>query len=261
MTENLAPTLQPSQPAVVLDVETTGLSSVKDRIVQIGLCRTDTMEIQEWTVNTQGIPSNKYALAVHGISLAKTAKAPTLANIWPEIEEFCSGLPILAHNAIFDFRFIDRSIRREKIKPNSPQDFQAANWYDTMWYCRLCFPGRNGNKLDDLITYTKPKSIPKRSKLHDAKQDALLVAHCWNSPTLLKKFQQVPDQDKSVCNLSVIKDKSSKSKRDRIRQEAQPVYTDYDNIMTDEDLESGNRPGAIFWIVVIIIGILVVASI
>ncbi len=61
----------------------------------------------------------KSSYAIHGISQEMVADAPTEAEAIPQILEFIGDYPIVAHNAIFDYMFINEAAKRvtgEEIK-------------------------------------------------------------------------------------------------------------------------------------------------
>ncbi len=103
---------------VALDLETTGLSAAVDRVVEIGAVRFDArgVEIARFAqlVHPERLMSPS-AQAVHGISDADLAGAPTARQVLPAFLEFL-GAPgtsvLLAHNAAFDAAFLGRELSR-----------------------------------------------------------------------------------------------------------------------------------------------------
>ena len=182
--------VDPGDPAVVLDVETTGLDFGQDRMVSLGLCQTDTLQRKYWRLHTDGIASNPQALATHGIQLKTSNRSPRLESVWPDVERFCAGRPILAHNASFDFKFIKHSLDRNGIFCSG--NFHRRNWRDTLKIARLCFSERKFHTLDDLVEYVGLE-VDERG-IHSAVEDAVILARCWNSPVLAEKWQEVPER-------------------------------------------------------------------
>ena len=45
---------------------------------------------------------NYWNTRVHGLTAADTAQAPAFPFVWAEIEPLIGGLPLVAHNAVFD---------------------------------------------------------------------------------------------------------------------------------------------------------------
>lgn len=92
---------------VALDIETTGLDSRKDSIIEIGAIRFNNRRIEEefsTLINPQrGIP--EFITGLTGITNAMVQNSPTLEDVIPELEDFIADLPILGHNVQFDVGF------------------------------------------------------------------------------------------------------------------------------------------------------------
>ena len=91
-------------PFTVFDLETTGMSPVNDRIVQIAAVRIDKDGvISRWSsfINPgRSIPSG--VVAVHHITDEIVANAPVFARAGREFIEFAKDSTLVAHNARFD---------------------------------------------------------------------------------------------------------------------------------------------------------------
>ncbi len=99
----------------VIDVETTGLSPVRDRVVELGwaIMRGDgTMLSSDSTLVNPGCPIPADASRVHGIFDSDVANSPTLdeaVTSYPDLWE--RALPSVCHNASFDAAFLRQSPR------------------------------------------------------------------------------------------------------------------------------------------------------
>ncbi|MBT1451530.1 VRR-NUC domain-containing protein [Glaciecola sp. XM2] len=116
--------VDPDQPYVVVDIETTGGRAANHKITEIGMVKMVRGEIVErWQslVNPQRrIPSNITALT--GIDDAMVQDAPIFAEIADEVAAFTEDCIFVAHNVNFDYGFIkeefarlDRFWRRPKL--------------------------------------------------------------------------------------------------------------------------------------------------
>ncbi len=99
---------------IVLDTETTGLDYTKEKMVEFAAVRLENGKIKDefqTLINPQQ-HIRKSSIAVHGITQEMVEDAPTEEEILPKILEFIGDYPIVAHNAIFDFSFINEAAKR-----------------------------------------------------------------------------------------------------------------------------------------------------
>ena len=95
----------------VIDIETTTNVVDEAEVVEIAAVRVrDRAIVDELTSlvrPARGIDPN--AAAVHGISEAEVAGAPTFAELWPRVRAFCGTDTLVAHNGHhFDFPILER---------------------------------------------------------------------------------------------------------------------------------------------------------
>lgn len=102
-----------------LDVETTGLESSVDRVVEIGLALFSydsegaLVEEKTWTsLVNPGIPIPASASAIHGINDIDVFPSPFFDDIASELASLLQGRVMVAHNAPFDAGFIDKEFAR-----------------------------------------------------------------------------------------------------------------------------------------------------
>ena len=99
---------------IVLDTETTGLDYTKEKMVEFAAVRLENGKIKDefqTLINPQQ-HIRKSSIAIHGITQDMVADAPTEAEIMPKILEFIGDYPIVAHNAVFDWMFINEASLR-----------------------------------------------------------------------------------------------------------------------------------------------------
>lgn len=160
---------------VALDVETTGLSARRDRIVELAAVRftADGVEIARFQqlINPE-CPMPPAARAIHGISDADLAGAPTAREQLPRFLEFM-GDPdntfLVAHHAVFDAAFLGRELSRVGL--NLP----AHRIIDTLALSRRCRPELPSHRLGYLARCHGLDRDPG----HRALVDALRVQHLW----------------------------------------------------------------------------------
>ena len=93
---------------VVFDIETTGFSPIKNKIIEIGAVKVEAGKIVDrfsTFVNPQ-VPIPFHIERLTGIDDSMVVGARTIEEILPEFLNFCEGAVMVAHNASFDMSFI-----------------------------------------------------------------------------------------------------------------------------------------------------------
>ncbi len=122
------------RPLVVVDVETTGLSSrYGDRIVEIGVLRVEGgRELAfESLVNPRRLISPR-AIAVHGITQEMVDVAPPFGELADQLWQLLDGAVLVGHNAPFDWSFLNAERRYVGLPPlENPMidTLTLARWY------------------------------------------------------------------------------------------------------------------------------------
>ena len=99
---------------IVLDTETTGLDYTREKMVEFAAVRLENGKVKdkfETLINPEQ-HIRKSSIAIHGITQEMVEDAPKEEEILPKILEFIGDYPIVAHNAIFDFSFINEASKR-----------------------------------------------------------------------------------------------------------------------------------------------------
>ena len=99
---------------IVLDTETTGLDYTKEKMVEFAAVRLENGKIKDeyQTLINPEQHIRKSSMAIHGITQEMVADAPTEAEAMPKILEFIGDYPIVAHNCIFDYSFLNEASLR-----------------------------------------------------------------------------------------------------------------------------------------------------
>ena len=106
MTDNL---VWQDKTLVFLDLETTGLNSNQDRIIEIGVLKTKgRKEVAEFeTLVKPGIPIPSFVTRLTGITEAEVSeKGRELQPVLEELREFIGDCPLIGHNLDFDLSFL-----------------------------------------------------------------------------------------------------------------------------------------------------------
>ncbi len=98
---------------VVVDVETTGFAPPADRVIELGMVRLEAGRIVDEyeTLIDPGRPLPAAITGLTGISAAMLRGAPAFAQVCDRFLEFMGEAVFVAHNAPFDWRFIQSELR------------------------------------------------------------------------------------------------------------------------------------------------------
>ena len=160
---------------IIFDTETTGLDPQRgDRMVEIGciemINRITTGRTFHAYFNPER-PMPAEAEAVHGLSDAFLADKPLFRDRAAELLEFLADSPMVAHNASFDFGFLNAELRLCGLPECS-----LSRMIDTHAMARTRHPGAKLS-LDALCTrYGVDRS---HRTLHGALLDAELLAQVY----------------------------------------------------------------------------------
>ena len=172
---------------VIFDLETTGLSPVNDRIIEIGavkMCGGKVTDSFSTFVNPQiPIPFNIESLT--GISDSMVENAGTIEEILPEFLEFCKGAVMVAHNAGFDVGFI-----KEKTDAILGRKFECTV-VDTVALSRALLPSLGKFTLDHVA---KALGVPPFNH-HRAVDDAEACADIFAALTDKLRARGINDLD------------------------------------------------------------------
>ncbi|MBW2451088.1 MAG: GIY-YIG nuclease family protein [Deltaproteobacteria bacterium] len=101
------------KPIVFLDLETSGISPQKERIIEIGLCEHNNGRLDEWSaLINPGKSIDPFIERLTGITNSMLAEAPTFQSIAQTLHERLSNKVIVAHNARFDCGFLSSEFYR-----------------------------------------------------------------------------------------------------------------------------------------------------
>lgn len=149
---------------VFLDLETTGASAGQDRITEVGLIEVDDgCFVREWsTLVNPGIPIPSLIQSLTGINDAMVATAPYFKDIAQELHEAIDGRMLIAHNARFDYGFLEHEFKR------IDQEFSAPVLC-TVRLSRKLFPQHARHNLDTLISRHDIECDARHRALGDAR--------------------------------------------------------------------------------------------
>ncbi len=149
---------------VAFDLETTGIQADVDAIVEVGAVRFENGSPKEPfnALVNPGRPIPKEAFDVHGISDADVAGKPPIQEVMVDLTAYCGDLPMVAHNARFDFKFLEVAVNTHRCKAPS------GMLLDTFALAKKVINGVPNYRLE---TLTKHFGFPS-TVFHRASEDA-----------------------------------------------------------------------------------------
>ncbi len=162
---------------VSLDLETTGLDSNNDAILEIGAVKfsNERLEDEFHALVNPGRRIPAFVTQLTGITNDMVAEAPPLAAVLPQLTEFMGTLPVLGHNVGFDLRFVRK---QGVLQMNAP--------IDTMDLAATVLPAAGRYSLGALATELGV-ALPAT---HRALDDARVTCHVYLA--LLKRARELP---------------------------------------------------------------------
>lgn len=132
----------------IIDVETTGLSPVHDRVIEIGAVRLEKgkkVAVFESFVNPHR-PLPPEITRITGITAGHLTDAPDFPDIKRQVTELLDGSVLVAHNAGFDYAFLSEEFKRTETEFSYPS-------LCTVRLFRHLYPGLRSYGLDSLISH------------------------------------------------------------------------------------------------------------
>jgi len=156
----------------IIDFETTGLSpAMGDRATEVAVVIVEGGRIADryQSLMNTGARIPAFIEALTGISNAMIRKAPPAAEVMSALAEFVGDVPLVAHNASFDSRFLDAEWLR--VNRQRRQEFACS-----MLLARRIYSAAPDHKLGTLVSYL---GLPSAARHHRALADAEMTAHLW----------------------------------------------------------------------------------
>ncbi len=167
----------------VIDVETTGLSASRNRIIEIAIVKIEKLRITKrlnYLINPQTyIPP--FITSLTGIDNDDVANAPLFSEVVDEIISFIDNTILTAHNFPFDYGFLNSEFMlagRELINDHSCCTLKIA---------RNIYPDLQSKSLSSVASYLSLKN----SNAHRALGDAEITAKI-----LLKMIKELQKKNK-----------------------------------------------------------------
>lgn len=175
---------------VVFDVETTGLSATRDKIIEIAAVKVSASEVIakfQMFVDPEE-PLSAFTTSLTSITDEMVKGQPKIDQALPKFLDFAKDSILVAHNALFDVGHI-----RERAN-DLDLSFDASKVIDTLNLARYFYSDQL--KRFNLKAVSKLFKV-KQVKHHRAEDDALVTAHIWQqmlqdlSKLGIKKYKDI----------------------------------------------------------------------
>ena len=156
---------------IILDTETTGLDHKTEELIEVAAVKLVKGEIVDTfsELVKPTVPIRGSSFSIHHISEAMLADSPAIADVLPNLLAFMDGAPFAAHNAIFDYSFINEAHKKA----------MGSRWHvqriDTLEMYRAVFPDEPSHSLSSMLARFGFDS----TVTHRALDDALNLAKCY----------------------------------------------------------------------------------
>lgn len=151
-----------------LDLETTGINIVSDRIVEISVLKISPAGTEEWLTSriNPEMPIPPKSTSIHGITDKDVANSPTFRDIAKKLAAFLEGCDLAGFNAN---KFDIPVLAEEFLRVNIDFDFRRRRYVDVqvifhkkeqrtlsaayIFYCKKELTGAHGARADTQATY------------------------------------------------------------------------------------------------------------
>ena len=179
---------------VAFDLETTGTKPAEDMIVEVGAVMFDGCRPVKGfgELVDPGIPIPPDASAVNGITDEMVRGKPDIGDVLNRFAAFCGELPLVAHNAPFDFKFMLQDIKR--CQSNAPKGVVL----DTLPLARKVFPGLPNYRLWTLVRHFDFPS----GTFHRAEEDSSYCGLLFSKIVETLELRGEPCQEQDLIRMA-----------------------------------------------------------
>lgn len=159
---------------IVFDIETTGLSATRDKIIEIAAVKIEAGSITEkyQTFINPVEPLSSFTTELTDITDEMLENAPTIDQALPEFLKFIESGVLVAHNALFDVGHIKENARALNLS------FDDSLVIDTLNLARYFY--NDSLKRFNLKALARQFKV-KQEQHHRAEDDASVTAQIWLS--------------------------------------------------------------------------------
>ncbi len=157
----------------VVDIETTGLSAYYHKITEIAALKyKDGKIVRNFsTLINPKVHISRFITRLTGIDNKMVKNKPTIDKVIPKFHSFIGDSPFVAHNAGFDYKFLDYALEKNMGVNLGNQKIC------TVRLARRLLPELPNKKLSSLCEHFKIRN----DDAHRARSDAMVTAKIFHS--------------------------------------------------------------------------------
>lgn len=180
------------EPLVFVDVETTGMSFTRGRVIEIGAIRIEQGEVVA-SFNSLIDPQTElpeFITQLTGITRDDLLTAPSFYDIHRQLADILQGAVFIAHNVRFDYGFLKHEFKRMGQQFNPKQ-------LCTVRLSKALYPDIRGHKLQDIIDRCGIQVAARHRAYEDAQAMWHFIQHIQHNFPALQIETAVRQQLKS----------------------------------------------------------------
>ena len=197
---------------IALDVEATGISPNKSRIIEIGAIKIkDGIEVGRFhSLINPCLPLSEEIEELTGITNNMLLEAPKAKDVLGDFLEFCEDYPWLGHSINSDYGYIKAELVKNEMLPAKFQKFG----YDTLAISRMVLPSLEKKSLNGMCKYYSINNASEHRALGDVKATIELFKRLKNDfykekkesfnlyslAFKIKKLQKITNWQKNYLN-------------------------------------------------------------
>ena len=161
-----------------IDVETTGMKPLADRVTEIAIIRfSANHEPERWqSLINPGVAIPAEIQSLTGITNVMVRGAPSFFDVRDQVRRLLEGATFVAHNARFDYGFIKNEFRRQG-------EAFTTDVLCTVRLSRMLYPDVDGHGLDAIIARHRLSGFDRHRAMGDTEATAAFVCKAEDDQT------------------------------------------------------------------------------
>lgn len=159
-------------PIIIFDFETTGLDSMRDRIIEIGAIKyLRGKRVADFSFLIKpDVPLPEIITKITGITAEMLEDKPAIETILPEFLQFIDKAVLVAHNAEFDMAFLRSACQRQGYQIEYP-------CFCTLKMARQLLPDLESKNLDTLAKHYELSFAARHRSIGDCEVTGSVLNH------------------------------------------------------------------------------------